>query len=304
MGALILCAIPGLWPALQIVAAADPELAARADRLQVGGRLAHHLDPMAIPLEAYRYYALLLVLTGLLWRLSRPIAHQRRFAWFVGATVFIAAAGVLVGWGPRPLQAMPFSAFRVWLLKFYPFRLADLFVPVLVSVTVLTAGHNAVSRCLLSVRQQRVARAVPLLAFVLSLLLPTPDRNPSRMPPGKRADWIAACRWIREQTRSDALLYAANDNWAVKWFAHRPEYVNYKDCPQDAAGIVEWARRQRVMQDWADETFADGRCSAAELATLHAATGITHLTASRLGPIDTEPAYRNRSFRVYAIGAP
>jgi hypothetical protein len=301
-GAMLVCALPGLLPALRLVADADPQLAARADRLQVGGRLAHHLDPLSIPLEAYRYYALLLVLVCLVWRFSRPTRNRRRFAWFVGATVFIAAVGVMVGWGPRPLQAMPFSALRVWLLKFYPFRLADLFVPVLVAVTVLAAGREAAGRGLLSMRQQRAARVVPLLAFVLSLILPTPDRNPSRMSPGKRADWIAACQWIREQTPPDALLYAANDNWAVKWFTHRAEYVNYKDCPQDAAGIIEWDRRRRVLQDWAEETFADGRCSAEELATLHAATGITHLTASRLGPIDVEPVYRNRSFRVYAIG--
>ncbi len=300
--AMIVCALLGLLPALSLLAGVDPDMAARADRLQVGMRLAHHLDPARFSLSAYRYYALLLVLVALLWRASQPSRSRRWFAGFVGATVVIALVGMLAGWGPRPLAAMPLSAFRVWLLKFYPFRLADLFVPVLTSVTVVAACHAAETEGFLTVWHRRAARVLAVTAFLLSLVLPTPDRHPSRMSAAKEADWIATCRWIREQTPPDALLYAANESWAVKWFAHRAEYVNYKDFPQDAPGIIEWAGRRRLMNDWARETFADGRCTAEELARLHADTGITHLTASRLGPIDIDPAYRNESFRVYAIG--
>ncbi len=302
--AMIVCALPGLLPALSLLGGVDPEIAVRADRLQVGTRLAHHLDPARFPLSAYRYYALLLVLVALLWRASRPSPNRRWFAWFVGAAVMIAFVGMLAGWGPRPLEAMPLSAFRVWLLKFYPFRLADLFVPVLVSVTVVAAFRAAEREGALTAWQRRVARILVVTALLLSLVLPTPDRNPSRMSAVKQRDWLDVCRWIREQTPPDALLYAANESWAVKWFAQRPEYVNYKDCPQDAGGIIEWARRRRLINEWARETFADGRCSAEELARLHAATGITHLTASRLGPIETTPAYHNGSCRVYAIGPP
>ena len=91
--AMIVCALPGLLPALSLFGGVDPEIAARADRLQVGTRLAHHLDPTQFPLSAYRYYALLLVLTALLWRASRPSGNRRWFACFVGATVVIAIVG-------------------------------------------------------------------------------------------------------------------------------------------------------------------------------------------------------------------
>ncbi|MGE0378832.1 MAG: DUF6798 domain-containing protein, partial [Planctomycetaceae bacterium] len=300
--ALLLCALPGLLPALGLLRGGDPALAAQADRLQVGTRLSHHLDPMQFPLSDYRYYALLLVLAAILWRTTPSSTARRWFAWFVGATLMIAATGVLIGWGPRPLSGMPFSILRVWWLKFYPFRLADLFVPILVSVTVMAACHATLLRSTLSMWQRRAIQILAAVAFLASLVLPTPDRNPSRMTAAKQADWLDVCRWIREQTPADALLYAANEDWAVKWFAERPEFVNYKDCPQDTEGIIEWARRLRLVNGWAGEAFTDGRCSADELAQLHTDTGITHLTASRLGPIDLEPAYRNGHFRVYAIG--
>jgi len=296
---LLVCALPGLVPAVQSLVGVDPEAAALADQYQVGVRLKHHLDPMVFPVSAYRYYALLLVIWGLLRTPTGDLPARRLFVRIVLASLVIAVVGIVVGWGPRPIQEMPLAGLRVWLLKFYPFRLGDLLLPMMVSLVVFErvtswSEHQAGWRRLTSV-------VMAACAFALALWIPNVDKVPSRMSPETQADWIAACEWIRNETPEDSLLYAANEDWAVKWFTHRAEYANYKDCPQDAAGILEWVRRLRKINRWHRDAFRNGRISADELHQLHEETGITHLLVSRLGPVEGRPVYHNDSFRVYAI---
>ncbi len=299
---MLLVALPGLLPAVSLLSGTDPVLSIEADLLQVGTRLAHHLDPARFSVESYGYYGLMLILTILLWWRAQRTRSRDLFAGFVAATVVIAVVGALVGWGPRPLNLLPYSSTRVWLLKFYPFRLADLFVPVLLTVSVLAAVFEARSKEVLTSGRRNMMWTLCASAFVILLLLPTADQNPSRLSAAKRADWIAVCEWLRDESPTDSLLYAANENWAVKWFAHRAEYVNYKDCPQDAVGIIKWARRLRFINQWARESFNDGTCSTADLARLHNETGINYMIVSRFGPIDAEPIHSNDSFHVYEVG--
>ena len=61
------------------------------------------------------------------------------------------------------------------------------------------------------------------------------------------------------------MLYATNDNWSLRWYAERPEYFHFKDCPQDAASIVEWNRRSWVIYQWKLRVFSDGLVSLEEL---------------------------------------
>ncbi len=241
--AVLLCigaALPGLIPALQTIPFGERELATQADLLQVGLRLKHHLDPMDFPLSAYRYFGLLLVV-WMLVRSKLPADPKRRwFETFVAMSVVMAVAGFVVGWGPRPIETMPFAAARAGLLKFYPFRLADIMVPLMVALS----GTAWAGRALLSVDTNDPSRwllgAAAIVVYLVSLVLPHPDRNPGRMTAATQADWVSALSWVDTHTPTDALVYAANENWAVKWYARRAEYVSYKDCPQDAAGIVEW----------------------------------------------------------------
>lgn len=295
---LVVASLPGLAPAFSLIGGSDPAVQLQADLIQVGYRLKHHLDPQQFPYESYRYYALLLAGWGLLFWLG----ERRRCSaleWFTLAALCLAGLGWLAAAGPRPLNELPMFEWRIRLLKLYPFRIADLAVP----ITVATVVVAAIDSRLKFVRQQRraqwIAGALGLFVVATALTLPGRDRNPSRMSPTVEADWIDACDWIRRNTPDDALLYAANEDWAVKWYAQRAEYVNYKDCPQDAAGIVEWYRRLVFMSRWARENYDDARFSSAELQDLHEQSGITHLLVSRFGPMEDSPAYANRSFRVF-----
>ena len=118
-----------------------------------------------------------------------------------------------------------------------------------------------------------------------------------------RADWIAACQWIDGHLPHAAVVQAPHNGWAFKWFAHRAEYVTFKDCPQDAAGIVEWNRRLVFLKKWYEDQYVDQFYSADELRGFRRATGITHLLTDRLGPLELEPVYRNTTFQVYDLSS-
>jgi len=117
-------------------------------------------------------------------------------------------------------------------------------------------------------RASRVAPIGFVTVYLLALALPSADRNPSRLSPAQLNDWLDACRWVREHTSPDALILTPPTAWAFKWYAERAEYVNFKDCPQDAAGIVEWNRRLRYLKQWGQKNYSDGGYSAEEVREL------------------------------------
>jgi hypothetical protein len=279
-----------LLPALSIVGQDSYE----ADYIQVYYRLAHHLDPMQFSFWAWFGYAgLLLFWNGCTLLRSRSEA-ERWFTWFVLATMLIALAGLAVGYRHGPPGHLSHLDLRMKILKLYPFRLCDAMIP-------FAASLAAVG--LLARRQGRATQSWGVFggAMVVALLLPSPDRNASRMEPDRLANWIDACRWISGHTPADALvLTPTQESWAFKWYGERAEFVSHKDCPQDAAGIVEWNNRLLAIREWAQRTY-DGEYSADELRELRDKFGITHILAGRLGPMGIDPVYQNESFRVYSL---
>lgn len=256
----VLACLPGIWPAFELLDSGDVQEANIVTRIQVFYRIQHHLDPMSFTQARYAAYGLMVVL----WLIARYRLDwgraERWFAWFVGGSIVIAMVGIGLGYGERPVEIDDIT-WRYRLLKFYPFRLADILVPVAVCVTV--AG--LVSQRLLggSVGKwlgtpgQAWVRCWLLFAsaFIFSLVTPAVDRNPSRMKETQREDWLEVCHWIRDETPDDAMVWTPNNSWAFKWYAQRAEYVSRKDCPQDAAGIIEWNERmgQKLHEAFAKE---------------------------------------------------
>jgi hypothetical protein len=91
------------------------------------------------------------------------------------------------------------------------------------------------------------------------------------------------------------------DGRAFKWYAQRAEYVSYKDCPQDASGIVEWNRRLQFLQKWFNAHFDDGKYTAEELRDFRKQTGITHILTDRIGPVELDPVFGNDTYDVYDL---
>ena len=325
---LVLCllALPGFIPVVRLLLeSASAETKRAATYIQVYYRLAHHLDPMLFPLRAYAGYAVLLLLWLIGVRYEARSNARRLFDRVVAWSVVFAVAGLLVGAGTRPAATMPWFMERAALLKFYPFRLADVLVPLAASIVALGWWERKMASDAVGDREFRAANDAdsgglcpPLrktntglmptsglcaVLFVLALARAHSVVETNRYSGELRADWIDACRWIDGHLPSEALVQAPHNGWAFKWFAGRAEYVAFKDCPQDAAGIVEWNRRLLFLKKWYEDRYVDQFYSADELRGLRRETGITHLLTDRLGPLELEPVYRNETFQVYDLSS-
>ena len=301
---IFLFGLPGLLPVFQLLTEkVPPDTKYAGNYLQVYFRLAHHLDPMIFSRNAYWGYAFLLIvfLIGFTWG-GRSNARKAFDSVVVWAVIF-AIAGVLIGYGPRPAHLMPYFAQRMVLLKFYPFRLGDVLLPLAVAVSVIAI----LERTLLNSSPLKTGfpSRVPLFFLVLlligTLLRANSISEHNRYSKEDRWEWLDVCDWIDRNLPADALVQSPTNGWAFKWFARRAEYVAFKDCPQDAAGIVEWNRRLNFLQKWYEDKYADNFYSRSELKGLRDQTGLTHLLTDRLGPLDLKPIYRNDTFQVYDL---
>lgn len=295
----------GVVPALISVLSADSNLSFAANYIQVFYRLPHHLDPMKFKAAAYVGYA---ILGGLAWLLNsfvrgdsvsgRPLRFLSRT---IVCSAIIAATGVLIGLGSRPPAEMPYYEIRMNLLKFYPFRLFDVALPILVSIQVAIV---LCERRILSVILPRISRtAIVVVCFGIALVLNAGRGSIDRMTDAQRADWVDLCLWVKEHTPSDSLVFTPKESRSFKWLAERPEYVAFKDCPQDAAGIVEWNNRLKFVRKWGEDNWNGQSYSAAVTRRFHEATGITHLVSRRWGPFEAPVVYENDTYRIYQIDA-
>jgi hypothetical protein len=318
----LVCALPGLIPAAFTLVGSTPRDAARATYIQVFIRLRHHLDPTQFPLGCYAVYAVLLAEWLALRFLtaprrdepSSPLAPRedahRWFTAFVLAAAAVAIAGVAIGWHAGDAWTMPLRDLRGTLLKFYPFRLADVFIPLALSFALarLVAPRRSLPPAGGGIASTDAPppRLVPsllltILAFTASLTIPSPDRNPSRLSPAEFAAWTDVARWIREHTPADALIVSPSGHWGFKWFADRAEYVNYKDAPQDTPSLLEWERRLDVLKDWW-ESSPTGFYSTADLRTLGKKTGAAYFVTRRGATrFAARPLYDNGVYRVYRL---
>jgi len=307
---LLATSLPGLIPAAATLGGASQRDAAIANYIQVFWRLRHHLDPMEFAAAKYAcYLALFLTWLGLTVLrfggvrstknvLRAPRKGSLRWPLFVTFTVAVAVAGVALGWHSGSAWQMPLRNVRVTLLKFYPFRLADVFVPLAFSIGLT---QLFVSRWSSSLTKRGLAMVATAAAFAVAIAMPLPDRNPSRLPPDRLAAWQSVATWAREKTPNGSVLVTPSRYWGFKWFAHRAEYVNFKDSPQDTAGLLEWKRRLDVLRDWWTSS-KDGRYSQADLERLGERTGAAYLvTYAFPGRFAATPLYDNGFYRVYSL---
>ncbi|MEZ6060372.1 MAG: DUF6798 domain-containing protein [Planctomycetaceae bacterium] len=331
--AALVTSLPGLVPAVGMLTTDAVPRSDRqtADFIQVFSRLAHHLDPSTFPAIAWIHTAILsaIVVAGstLLLRRSRDVDGSRsawhRWLLLLTASAIIAAVGVAVGWHTVPATELENWQMRAFLLKFYPFRLFDGLLPMSAALVMARCAGRLVSaigvqRVVVEQSAEHPFSAVPktstttadrtltglttavcLLAFVLSAT--GRAASPAGYDSEQFAAWLDICDWIRRNTEPDALVFTPRESFGFKWYAERAEYVCYKDCPQDAAGILEWNRRLWAIHDWAQSSFQDGAFDVADLQRLRTQTGITHLLTRKLHPFTTEPLYANGIWRVYAL---
>lgn len=290
----LLCALPGLIPAAtMLLGGTPPDVQQAADAIQVFDRLDHHLDPRQFSRKAWIGYDLLLAALLLLRPWSRGGEAGCLFFRFFAGALMIAMAGAAIGFGPR------------WagLMKFYPFRLIDVILPMALAVAVaerLTnwlAGPKASDNHRLGLASGWCAAAA---ACAWAFAAPAPDRNSSGLPPARLAAWKDACAWVAGHTPADALFLTPRYNFGFRWYAGRAEYASWKDCPQDAVSLVEWKRRLDEIHDWRERWWASGFTPDA-IADLRDRSDVDYVLAWGVDPFRVEPVYRNEAFAVYRV---
>ena len=198
-------AAPGLIPAMGIVETQSPQLAFNADYIQVYYRLSHHLDPMTIPLSAWLGHLGLAAiwLVGRYW--VQRSENEKWFTLFVVGCILILLGGLYVGYRTVPPDQVPGLEWRARLLKFYPFRLADVFIPLAAAVTLAGLAQRfskaKTSDTVAANRSRTVTDAAFsafLGCFVLALVIPGGGYPHGRLTNAELADWIDACKWIAQ----------------------------------------------------------------------------------------------------------
>lgn len=317
----IVAALPGLVPALRMVldSSLDKKDRELASFIQVFWRLKHHLDPTELVVAQWFYAGgllLLLIFVFLILRCPRQLISQTPapagsrvtspalavepvlLLKFFLASVAIATAGVVIGWHFVEARDMNGWEWRAALLKFYPFRTFDALLPIVAGLLVALLLQR------LMVNRWKESAAVVLVVFCGLPFIPAAlqrETIPAGYTASQFADWQAMCAWIHNETPHDALFLTPRESFAFKWLAERAEYVCYKDCPQDAAGILEWNRRLWWLHHWTLNSSTDGVYNRSDLEKLHLETGCDFMVTRTLGPFDTAPVWKGQHWQVIKV---
>jgi hypothetical protein len=237
-------AAPGIVPAVALSDGVDVATATEAARIQVVERLPHHLLPASFKPEfVVRFYLLALAwLAAALYRPGGPA--MRRLHRVVAAALLISTAGLILA-----LATAHHEDLAVRILRFYWFRLADVFVPLGASLAL--CGIIAELR-----RRGAILGNLMLIAALAGgawhLSTTTFSQIQERFPPadGPRKvargdDWREICQRIAsdEHIPNDAVFITPRGNHTFRWHTGRAEVVCWKDVPQDAASVVAWRDR-------------------------------------------------------------
>lgn len=251
--------LPGLVPCLILDRGASPDVVAQGNIAYVYARLSHHLVINRMPWHyLLRHAALIAAVFVAAW----PQRHDRLVRTIVAFTlgaVLLEGVGIVMDQG---LLYAP-DALRARLLRYYWYRLGDAIVPMALALLLvrLSAGEGCrwkhsgcvviamamVTGCgLLEMKFGDPASDIPAAEFRLRR---SSDVLSYRQ---RHVDWVSCCEWVRTHTPKDAVLLTPRGQQSFKWFAQRAEVVSWKDCPQDAEGVVEWLKRYEDVYPSAD----------------------------------------------------
>ncbi|MEM7316978.1 MAG: DUF6798 domain-containing protein, partial [Planctomycetota bacterium] len=158
-----------------------------------------------------------------------------------------------------------------------------------------------------------------LLLVSFSLTLTFLQRQQDRRPPADQQgrtkhasiddwaaefeDWRAVCDWCRDNSQPTDIFLTPTYTQTFKWYAERPEFVTWKDIPQDSRSIVEWDRRRREVR-YLGVYFSQGKPTSANFKTWVGRYDIDYVVSSRMygNPEWEFPiTFENDSYRVYQI---
>jgi hypothetical protein len=250
--------LPGLIPAILLNRGVDPAVAREAATTYVFERLPHHLVFHRFEhIYMARQLVLLIAWGWLAWQ-QRHNVRLRALHQFVLGAVLMGVAGAIIDqsllW-QRELAAK--------LLRYYWFRLSDSLLAfgaalaviheiarrqhsrpqwfgALVTVSILVVGAD-LTYAMWSRNEMRLPGAFLQPKPTQPRIATQPPALTPELPPRELyVDWRNVCDWIERETPPDAKFLTPRRQQTFKWYAQRPEVVNWKDVPQDAAGLMRW----------------------------------------------------------------
>jgi hypothetical protein len=253
---LVAAVVVSIIPLVQYDAEADAATRSQAHQLYVYTRLPHHLVPHAMRSIRVHRFAALVIVWSLATCLCRADARLKMVHWTALGTLVIA----LCGWG-IDLMTWQHPAIGASILRLYWFRAADVGVAWSLALTLAASTHERIVK-----NTQRGPLALVAIVFLVACITldQIVDRNQDLRPPADRQgafglnlkpeqrascylNWQNICDWIRTNTDRDALFLTPLKSQTFRWYSDRAEYVNWKDMPQNAVGILEWANRRREV---------------------------------------------------------
>ncbi len=305
--------LPGVLPGLMLSSHAPESIREEANQIYVFQRLPHHLAPLTMSraelLSHSWRFGLLLAAFLWLWRAcgrlpSRSLPQLVRIQRFAGSCVVFGALGIV-----GEFATWNYPALSANLLRFYWFRLADIAVPLAISLSAAWLFSLVVHRRTPAVLLLGIVAIVAPAALLLetAVLRGLDNTAPSDSKISDRFAWQEACNWAREHTPEDALFLIPRLGQSFKWYAERPDFFNWKDVPQDPGSIVEWFRRYQDIymheNEWGEQVpyrslGEVGTERIRELASLH---GIDFVLAREYPPLALPVVFENAWFTIYQI---
>jgi hypothetical protein len=325
--------LPGLVPALQLNRGVDPAIAQQATVAYVFERLPHHLvfhrfDHLFMARQA----VLLSAWLWLAWR-QRHDARLRPLHLLVLGAICMGVVGIVID------QALLWQReLAARLLRYYWFRLSDSLLAFGVTLAVIDEFARLERR-----RSWFYGLAITAVVLLVGadVTYEVAQRNELRLPgaflqpkPTQAAPWLNAadpvprapelapqqlfnawqdvCTWIERETPPSAIFLTPRRQQTFKWYAQRPEVVNWKDVPQDAAGLVRWTEAMNEIYPRATFVHDLAAHSDQQLLALGRKYGATYLVLDRtraqraLGFERVYPEFRGQqaAYEVYRLPPP
>jgi len=275
-------AMVGLLPALLQDGASTLEDRWLAPWIYVYDRLPHHLAPTQFASDRWAMHWIGLAVAWGVWRIAdrchgRQSTVSRTVNWLAGMTLLahlLTATAYLID----RLTTGRLELLAAQWLRFYWCRWEDIAPALMLAISMGRLGaldstwssSNDPPLVLPKTPSNRKPlqppsawfrlslQVLPLLGAVpLALRLTDPLRD--QVAPADRmllqhpttpktasldmAQWRSVCQWANEQTSPESLWITPRYQSTFLWYSGRGEYVNQKNIPQDARGLVEWQNR-------------------------------------------------------------
>ena len=272
----------GLVPALIQDRSSTPEDRWLAPWIYVFDRLPHHLAPTHFASDRWAMHLVGLALAWCIWRIADRCdatkSHVSRVAgWLAGMTLLahlLTATAYLID----RLATGRWELLSAQWLRFYWCRWEDIAPALMLAISMGRLGtldstwggsiapaferprtSSKKGTLQLPAAPFRLARLLVPLIGSIPLVLRLADPLRDQVAPADRmlllppttpqsasldlAQWRAACQWAKEHTSPESLWITPRYQSTFLWYSGRGEYVNQKNIPQDARGLVEWQKK-------------------------------------------------------------